>query len=552
MNRLIRLALLMLTVSLVLHGAASATTYYIAANGSDSNSGTSKTSPWLHAPGMPSCTGACAAASPKPGDQFIFRGGDTWHYGTGSPLVGGTWNWTKSGSSGSPIYIGIDQTWYSGSSWARPILNGDNPLSTSFVSSCSYAYNSDIVNLSASYITFDNFEMKGICWNSTAANIAAMWDIPGGTNTNIIFSNNYCHGWTMPSTAADNFPCVITFGGGNLNDAWQFAYNVFDGSDSPHFPVGDTTDCQYAGLNTAGCASGQAINGSHSWDLHGNTFRYLGNAIVTGNCHTVHDNLWEYIYNTYSGVPNPQHPNLMNCLGGVTGDPLYFYNNVIRHTYINENFYLPVRTTAYIFNNVMYDNMNSVFGVLAAGCFRINAVSNSAASQNVYIYNNTLGDASCQFIFANANAPLTSFNGTGNFENNHFIGFSPATLPSIYIINSGVTASIHDNGNEIFQTTAVATAQGYTASNEYSPASASGATVGSGTNLSTSCTTFSTDSELCGGTSDGVAIQDTDGGEVSNFPAITMIPRQTSWDAGAYQFGASLPTPPTGLSAQVQ
>jgi hypothetical protein len=98
----------------------------------------------------------------------------------------------------------------------------------------------------------------------------------------------------------------------------------------------------------------------------------------------------------------------------------------------------------------------------------------------------------------------------------------------------------------------VASAQGYTASNEYSPASASGATVGAGANLSTSCTTFSADSELCGGTSDGVVIQDTDGGEISNFPAITMIPRQTSWDAGAYQFGASLPTPPTGLSAQVQ
>src|SRR4029077_14620960 len=54
-------------------------TYYIAANGSDSNNGTSKTTPWLHAPGMANCTGTCASTTPQPGDSFIFRGGDIWH-----------------------------------------------------------------------------------------------------------------------------------------------------------------------------------------------------------------------------------------------------------------------------------------------------------------------------------------------------------------------------------------------------------------------------------------------------------------------------------------
>src|ERR1700683_21618 len=36
--------------------------YYIAANGSDSNNGTSETSPWQHAPGMPACSATCASA----------------------------------------------------------------------------------------------------------------------------------------------------------------------------------------------------------------------------------------------------------------------------------------------------------------------------------------------------------------------------------------------------------------------------------------------------------------------------------------------------------
>jgi len=65
--------------------------YFIAANGSDANSGTSESSPWLHAPGMPNCTANCAAHTPVAGEGFIFRGGDTWHFGnsSASPYTGG-------------------------------------------------------------------------------------------------------------------------------------------------------------------------------------------------------------------------------------------------------------------------------------------------------------------------------------------------------------------------------------------------------------------------------------------------------------------------------
>src|ERR1700688_3928601 len=50
--------------------------YYIAANGSDSNNGTSETTPWLHAPGMTSCTGTCGSNSPSGGNGYIFPGSD--------------------------------------------------------------------------------------------------------------------------------------------------------------------------------------------------------------------------------------------------------------------------------------------------------------------------------------------------------------------------------------------------------------------------------------------------------------------------------------------
>src|ERR1039457_4756325 len=67
MKRLLGITIFGLLLCLIGSGPVSATTYYVAANGSDSNSGTTKTTPWLHAPGMVSCTGTCASANPVPG-----------------------------------------------------------------------------------------------------------------------------------------------------------------------------------------------------------------------------------------------------------------------------------------------------------------------------------------------------------------------------------------------------------------------------------------------------------------------------------------------------
>src|ERR1035437_10304250 len=55
--------------------------YFISAAGADTNNGTSESTPWAHAPGMPKCTGTCASTTPAAGEGFIFRGGDAWHFG---------------------------------------------------------------------------------------------------------------------------------------------------------------------------------------------------------------------------------------------------------------------------------------------------------------------------------------------------------------------------------------------------------------------------------------------------------------------------------------
>ena len=105
--------------------------FYISAAGADTNSGTSEATAWLHAPGMPACASICASTTPTAGKGFIFRGGDTWHKASGSPGIGGSWTWGQSGTGGNPIYIGVDPTWFSGSSFARPILSEDNIITAS-------------------------------------------------------------------------------------------------------------------------------------------------------------------------------------------------------------------------------------------------------------------------------------------------------------------------------------------------------------------------------------------------------------------------------------
>ena len=127
--------------------AVHATTYYVDyKSGADTNSGTSKATPWKHAPGMlgltvsntstgDGCTGNCLSTTINPGDSIILKGGTVWPY-TVLP-----WQWTTSGSGSAStfgctgsgcIYIGYDPTWNQGivnSVTLTRDLGGCNPSS---------------------------------------------------------------------------------------------------------------------------------------------------------------------------------------------------------------------------------------------------------------------------------------------------------------------------------------------------------------------------------------------------------------------------------------
>ena len=540
MGPIARLPLLILLACFVISGA-SASTYYVSANGVDTNSGTSKSSPWLHAPGMTGCSSVCASTSPKAGDQFIFRGGDVWHYSAGSP-VGLPWTWNRSGSSGNPIYVGVDQSWYAGGSWSRPVLTMDNPLTTNSPGSCSFDDSSNTaVTISASYVTFDDFEFTGKCWSGAPVAGAAYLRSNG---TYIKATNNYMHGWSVATTAADDNHYVFSgTGSGNTGNEW--AYNVIDGSDST-FGAACTNSSCVVSTTTKG-ATGWAF-GVECYNVHHNVIRHVSNGLECQNATIVHDNLLEYLFEPSFGG---RHGNNIESLGGNPGMVAYYYNNVTRNT--NEGVgWWPQFSTGYIFNNV-FENSGHVYGNpgIDPNCLMLSppGSSNTGVQIAAYVYNNTFdGTCAAQASPGNANTPHWGAGSTITFSNNHIL--DRTSISSFFSCGAPSVCGVTDNGGEVFQTTATANAQGYTLANDYQPNTGSAATVRAGNSAASSCATFSSDNALCSGTSNG-AVEGA--GEIASYPAIPLVARTSAWDAGAYEFGSAAKVdPPTGLSGVVQ
>ena len=127
--------------------------------------------------------------------------------------------------------------------------------------------------------------------------------------------------------------------------------------------------------------------------------------MVTTNTHTVHDNVFEYLYGTY-GSGLQQHPNVLNNIANTSGQNIYFYNNIIRHTYVTEDVYLAIADQHTYSTTCFLTTLNVPnFGIISTGFFRFNRVSNSISSTSAYIYNNTI-NVNSEFNFDGANAPF--------------------------------------------------------------------------------------------------------------------------------------------------
>lgn len=527
--------------------------YYVGVSGKDSNTGTSESAPFLHLPGSSNFTGS---ATIGPGVGVIIEGGYVAHFGNTSlsTSTGGGLK-TNGGSSGSPVYYGIDPTWYSGSSFARPQFNGDNAIPNgTFPSSCSYDNSSlgQAVRPGGSYIIFDGIEIVGFCWSANNMNTF----YTENSQTGIYLERLYQHGWSTPSTSSDSY-YLWWDGGSGVNDGDILALSVVDGTDSSWASVGGSgTNCHWTSVSPTGpCYSGGAIYEGVAI-VWGNVFQHMSNAAVTTNNIKWHDNWVNELAVSYQN--NGQHTNCNNEVANVTGSNNYFYNNLTTNVRATECYFLSVSSgdAIYGFNNVFWGNMNYYANSAPSNCVPLNSIS-SSGTETLYWYNNTMDYAGgngggCQLQFGNANSPLYAWNGPGNFANNHDIGYT--SLSGLYMIGtSGAQATITDNGGEVYETESLANTQNYTTTNNYAPTSTSGASYHAGVNESSFCSSISdaNASAACASGIAGVALASGWGGEIASFPAVTPKQRGSSWDAGAYQYTLS-PAAPPSLTGTVQ
>jgi hypothetical protein len=548
--------------------------YYISAAGSDSNSGTSEASPWLHAPQMPACSGNCAVVQNNnsgipPGTGLILRGGDTWHMGdsSASPYTGGTWDFnsgqTPSGTSSNPIYLGVDKTWFAGGSWTRPILTGDNPICNAstlsstclssplsnsgivqyYLTSCKTipGGTNDMLRLSArKYYVIDNFELMGLCTTSPGQpdgtdNFVAY----GSAGATLTFENLYMHGWShlrfadqngAPGCNAGNvcfntsaFDGSVIGGGAGEN----ILFNVIDGAESDPAGLGF---CKHGGYNVAY-----------------NVIRYTSQCLVS-NLHTFHDNLYEYFFEN-------GHSNVLESNNNADVSPVSaIYNNIFRNLETSGGkggvalWLSPaVGSTDYVFNNLMY----------SVGPMEIfNVGLNQGDQGRLAVFNNTIQANSVNgFIFGCQSTHAHPFTAASN---HYVVDGTPYSTPC-----SGLT-----DMTNLTMTNAAAKSAGYTVSQlyAYSPTSATSPTAGNGTNNSSFCSAIAAAAASMPSLSDAAFVCQNDTSYACTYvlsnhsvscPARTVVgrPVTAAWDRGAYQSNgtrANAPNPPTNLSAIVQ
>jgi chitodextrinase len=464
-------------------------------SGNDSNNGSSKTTPWQHAPGMVGCTSVCASTTPQPADNFIFKGGVTW------PNSNFTWTISWSGSIGNPIYFGVDKTWYTGSSWTRPVFD----LQSTTAGSKNIVVDLQTGGLGISYVTLDNLEMVNFRWTGSPTYGNAI-GINLETSQNITLENVYFHSWTHDNPGG----CTS----GNC-DAMKV---VVGSTSSPYNPgsiINDLTcDGAPSGTDSGMCTyavpaveNSTAQNMSNGFLLNGATVTFAGNTVGPIN----------------QSYDTGNHENCVETTGAST---VYFSNNLIHDCTAVSVFTgggIAAPETDYIWNNIIY---NSVPGPVYID-------TSPVATGSAYLYNNTFvatSSGSCVEIVQRSKGDLANFVE----ENNNCIsdnGTATHAMVCDKTWNSGgcAGATTETLATNVVMSHAAAASQGFTAGNSYSETSVSNSTVQIATNLTSLCS--GSLASLC-----------------TSFNGLTR-PASAAWDAGAYQLDTIPPSVPTGLAA---
>ncbi len=408
-----------------------AATYYIDYNAvNDSANGTAKSTPWKRHPYM---NGFSGTYNHSAGDQFIFKGGVTW------PASTTIFNIQAGGTEGNVDYYGVDQTWYSGASWSRPIITCGN-------GSCGH----DTINIMIAvesgigYVTIDNFELTGqrILTTDTTAECISLLT---GSN-HIILQNLYIHGW---SHGAGDFgmygvPFHIVIGDSSSSTGNTMQNCTIDGSDTSQ----DMAIWVYNGLDK----------------IKNNTVQYTQSGVDQGCVSEFSGNEFSH---SVASLGASAHCNVFQNQQACTGG-WKIYNNYIHDVTSSAAMAIlvyPNGPEMDIFNNVFWNT--NVQPIVIDG--------SQSSSEIVKIYNNT-GSAPS----GNACIRVTGSIDTLYQDNNHCI-----TDTGVITIDGSIT-NYYPGSNNLTQTVAQANAQDYISAHRYAPQSGTGSTVDSGATITCS------------------------------------------------------------------
>lgn len=422
-----------LVIGLLFAFNISAATYYIDfVGGSDSNSGTSKTTPWKRHPWMRGAT--VPGYSHQAGDRFAFKGGVSWPNAVLPMLV------NARGASGSLMdYYGVDLTWFSGAVFTKPRFDAEDAETASG--------NRFIIGHDNDNYQIDNIEFTRMFWSGESRYSEDVIILVGAA-TNVTISNCIFTNWSHApfdcapgGTKASGLYCVIGNNNPPYNIGCIITNCVFDSGGRMADPGGQACYVWPNVFNSRAHRMANAFLTGYNSHVYGNV---IGPMIVPGDCGYTHDNQIE----TVNGGSHYIHDNTMFGAGTVcvfvggygVMNMNYFWNNVAFDMPVNpfslDNLAANPGGTCYIWNNTLVAN---------ASCVRLVSRGGASTLQKVVLQNNLW---------------ITDHVAPVSFE-----------VPIITLVND----------HNIRLTHAQAAAQGYTAANRYAPTAPGNSTVNAGT-----------------------------------------------------------------------
>jgi len=429
---------------------------------------------------------------------MIFKGGVTWPAACFQLLI------TNSGTTASPMYWGVDLTYFTGSSFTRPIFDMANTLVSG---SSGFGTGSVIYSATAGNITFDNLEIKRqriTVATHANCNFSAINFTNDAAAGNITVKNSYLHGWTPSATPTFN---TLSYADGSLCQVGSTGTFV---ADNVEINDADGTIVRFGG----GIKNFDEVKNSKIHDVMAGCF----------TVHSCHDSEFYNITTDVQSFDSNIHTQVIENdipSGSASGGDLVYNNLIHNNAPVGVTIYVPYNS--FIYNNVMWSN--------GRADILLTFPSGDSSAKVGYVENNTIDCSNTTPCVASDNK--TAMLGTLNLKNNHFITNGTPTCfnsPGV-CVNIATISTIGSGGTNITMSTAAATTQGYVIANKYQPTASANSTVSAGTNLTGSCS--GSLASLCTTSSAGNTVS-------------TKLRRTSgNWDIGGYQFGGTGATPPS-------